>query len=362
VDPPGKPVRVTNDAAIDWTPVWAHDGRHLLFASDRGGVMNLWRVPMNENTGEPIGTPEPLTVPTAFVSGFSLTQDGRIVFANTDVRTRVMRLDFDPAREAVTSVSVLLESPRIYRYPDWSPDSETLVFSTFGAAENLHVIRADGSGYRQLTDDDFNNRGPRWFPDGVRVLFYSNRSGTYQAWSIRSDGSSPQQLTHSATSVVLPVLSPAADRIAYRPSMSSRWSIAELRSPGAEHVTDMPPPPQEANISPNSWSKDMSRLALFEQLVAEPRIFVFALATKVYERLPVAGWNPSWLPDGRRLLFSSRQGVQLIDTVTGRTREVYKLTAGLATQNASFALSADGGRIALLALDERSDLWMMNPN
>ena len=36
--------RVTNDNIPDMDPVWAPDGRHLYFASSRGGGMNLWRI------------------------------------------------------------------------------------------------------------------------------------------------------------------------------------------------------------------------------------------------------------------------------------------------------------------------------
>ncbi len=361
VDPPAEPVRVTNDAAVDWNPVWSMDGGHLLFASDRGGVMNLWRIPIDAETGGAVGVPLPVTVPASSLNGFSLTKDGRVVFASAALRTTLMRLDFDAEREAVTGTAVLVESPRIYRYPDWSHDGETLVFSTFGPSENLYLIGADGSGYRQVTDDNFRNRGPRWFPDSSRLLFYSTRNRTYQAWSIRPDGSNPEQLTDTPASVIRPVLSPSADRIAYRPSLTMRWSVAELRSPGDERVTEMPPAPGGANPAPNSWSRDGLRIALFEDRpgIAEPRMFVYDIAAKQYRPLPVTGSNPAWLPDDRRLLFTTRTGVSLIDTLTGRTLEVHRLAANLNAQSGGFALSADGRRMARFALDERSDLWMM---
>jgi Tol biopolymer transport system component len=37
--------------------------------------------------------------------------------------------------------------------------------------------------------------GPSWSPDGSRIAFYSNRSGSYQVWVSNSDGSKPVQLT-----------------------------------------------------------------------------------------------------------------------------------------------------------------------
>src|SRR5262249_25291081 len=44
----GAPLAVTQDAATDCSPVWSPDGHHLYFASDRGGNLNLWRVPIDE--------------------------------------------------------------------------------------------------------------------------------------------------------------------------------------------------------------------------------------------------------------------------------------------------------------------------
>ena len=45
------PVAITQDAALDWSPVWSPDGGRLYFASDRAGTMNLWRVRIDEQSG-----------------------------------------------------------------------------------------------------------------------------------------------------------------------------------------------------------------------------------------------------------------------------------------------------------------------
>src|SRR5262249_35129491 len=51
----GDLLRVTDDPPIDWNPVWSPDGKYLYFSSDRGGSMNLWRVPIDEHTGKTSG-------------------------------------------------------------------------------------------------------------------------------------------------------------------------------------------------------------------------------------------------------------------------------------------------------------------
>ncbi|MFN2502418.1 MAG: TolB family protein, partial [Pyrinomonadaceae bacterium] len=60
----GEPTEVTDDAAIEGSPVWSPDGKYLYFASDRAGSMNLWRVPIEEQTGRVLGPPEAVMTPS----------------------------------------------------------------------------------------------------------------------------------------------------------------------------------------------------------------------------------------------------------------------------------------------------------
>ena len=46
---------VTDDTHLDWNPVWSPDGKYLYFASDRQGSMGLWRVPVDELSGDILG-------------------------------------------------------------------------------------------------------------------------------------------------------------------------------------------------------------------------------------------------------------------------------------------------------------------
>ena len=100
---------------------------------------------------------------------------------------------------------------------------------------------------------------------------------------------------------------------------------------------------------------------MFRQVTDEPRLFVYDLGTKQYTDLHVAANDPHWLPDGRRLLFAGPQGIGIFETTGGRTREVFTLPSRTTTSSLGFTLSADGRRIAVVAIDEQSDLWMLAP-
>jgi TolB protein len=64
---------LTRDAELDWSPAWSPDG-FVYFSSDRGGSMNLWRIPVDEASGSESGRLEPVTTgvqAAAELAGFS---------------------------------------------------------------------------------------------------------------------------------------------------------------------------------------------------------------------------------------------------------------------------------------------------
>src|SRR5215213_4736572 len=71
----GEPTEVTNDAAIEASPVWSPDGKYLYFGSDRGGSMNVWRVPIEEQSGKVLGPAEAVTTPSSYSTHLSFSRD-----------------------------------------------------------------------------------------------------------------------------------------------------------------------------------------------------------------------------------------------------------------------------------------------
>jgi Tol biopolymer transport system component len=260
-----------------------------------------------------------------------------------------------------------------------SPDGKWILFSASGPGDNLYVIGADGSNYRQITSGNSLNRGGRWHTDGSRIFFYSNRSGSYQAWQVGFDGSGLQQLTNITGSVVLPIVSPRFDRFAFASTtISGRDEVhvasfaalqaalkADSREPRAipivsvlSHLTPSPP---KGFLIPSSWSPDGTLLAEF---LAPPDegLFIYSPQNDRHDDLRVAGQDPRWLPDGRHLVFHDSARVFWLDVVNGRSRAVYQLPSRSQIPNFGFALSFDGRHIVLVASEEPSDVWLMNFN
>lgn len=78
--------------------------------------------------------------------------------------------------------------------PDYSPDGSKIVFER---GNNIFVINADGTGTPvQLTTGGIN-RAPSWAPDGKKIAYASNISGSDDIWVMNADGSNKINVTNT---------------------------------------------------------------------------------------------------------------------------------------------------------------------
>jgi Tol biopolymer transport system component len=326
----GEPLAVTDDAFTDWNPVWSPDGRHLYFISDRGGSMNLWQIPIDEQTGVARGSPEPLTTPSPYIEHVSLSRDGRrLAYVSQASRISLQTVAFDPVKETVVGQPTwLIQGSRQAKTADFSSDGEWIVFATLNPQEDLFVIRKDGTGLRQLTDDVWKDRRPRWSPDGKRIAFYSDRDGRYQVWSINLDGSGLQQLTYAPEAFAMnPVWSPDATRMVF--AVPYVYKIMDVDRPWNQQTPQALPPasfPLEI-FRVYTWSPDGQMLAGWRGHKNDTGggIVLYSLDSQQYELLTEVGTAPIWLSDNRRLMFLHQGKVHLVDRQSKKVREILSL-------------------------------------
>ncbi|HEY1306042.1 MAG TPA: protein kinase [Vicinamibacterales bacterium] len=331
----GEPaVPVTTGGFMNWNPIWTHDGTQLYFVSNRGGTMNIWRVAIDEDTGQARGQPEPITSPAPFTAHLSLAGTGTLLAYSAVLETQnIQKLRVDPVKgEVVGDPVAVTTGTRFWSDPDPSPDGTSVVFySQVGPEGDLYVANSDGIAMRQLTDDVAIDRVPRWSPDGEWISMFSDRGGTLHAWEIRRDGSDLRQLTRQPSSVT--AWSPDGRRLAIsRRVLNAKQgdrtaSIIDAHVPlEGGTVVDLPaPPPPFVTFNPNAWSPDGTRIA-GQNGFTTPGFSIYSTVTKTFERAVEFGEWPVWLPDGKRILFVARgHEFHVFDTRTKELKRIYSV-------------------------------------
>ena len=360
----GEPVQVTNDPFIDWNPVWAPDGRYLYFSSNRGGSMNLWRVGIDEQTGKVHGQPEAVTTPSQYSQHISFSRDGhRVAYVQTLTRVNIQRVGFDPAGEKTLGEREwITQGSRRSTQPNLSTDGEWLVYSSQGEPqEDLFISSKDGNGLRQLTDDVYKDRHPRWSPDGKRIAAYSDRGGRYAIWLINPDGSGLHQLTStSALGGIYPVWSPDGNRVADTIRLDNVTAISDANKSSNEQSPELLPRVDDPGMwfEAWSWSPDGRRLigTLRRQGGADIGIIAYSFESRSYEKLTDAGSFPIWLSDNRRALFLDQEKIHIVDS---QTKKVHEILSVAPYAVGFLSISRDDRLIYYSIVQTEADVWMM---
>jgi len=66
-----------------------------------------------------------------------------------------------------------------------------------GGGIDIYIYNLQNNTISKLTENAWRNENPTWSPDGRHIIFASNRSGSYQLYTIDYDGANLRQLTYS---------------------------------------------------------------------------------------------------------------------------------------------------------------------
>jgi len=357
----GEPVRVTDDAFFDWSPVWSPDGRYVYFCSDRSGSWNVWRVAVDETTGGVLGSPEPVPTP-ARTRSISLATDGqRFVYEASETLANIQKAKFDPESETVVGQPAAVTSgTRTWADVDVSSDGRLLFWSTL-RQEDIHVSDSEGRQVKAVAPDPSNDRFARWSPDGEWIAFSSMKSneGNYEIFMMRPDGSELQRLTFLGKSAAafFPLWSPDGKRLAFTTGAAG-GALTHLIELG--HAWAMPskawltPPGDPAALyRPWSWSPDGRWIIAYADRGAG--MIVYSTATEGVRRVSQTGDKPRWMSDSRRVVYVDAGKLMLLDVESGKSHELYALNGEAIVDP---AISRDDRTIYFIRQRNEGDIWM----
>lgn len=220
--------------------------------------------------------------------------------------------------------------------------------------KEIVVIGADGSGFRQVTQDKQLNLMPAWGPNGT-IGWMSYASGNPD-WIVDGKPFSNRPGLNAAGA-----WSPDGKLLALSVAESGDSEIVLLEADsGAEfaRLTD----DRSVDTSP-AWSPDGKRLAFVSDRTSRPQIWIVSLTTGDIEQLTKDGYNtsPDWSPTGDSIVYIRQIGNNFqIMRYDFDTQITMRLTDGRKSAE-SPSYSPDGRYVAYAQKDENgTHLWIMN--
>ena len=147
---------LTDPAYASWNPGWSPDGRSVVFASTKDGNAGIYTLSLAQPTFVR------LTPLNAWSQAPSWSPDGSLVAHITGEGGGQWGLYVvDPAGNNRFHLfsPVFPEAPAV-----WSSDSQQLAFLVQDGDDEIAVIRRDGTGFLQLTQNHARDWGPAWEP------------------------------------------------------------------------------------------------------------------------------------------------------------------------------------------------------
>ena len=229
----GEPRRVTFLASWLGRVAWTADGRELLFASGGPTASSLWRVSASE------GQPARLPVAGEHVMSPAVSSRGnRLAYVQGSADSNIWRLDIRKPTQSVITVTKSIASTRHEAGPQFSPDGRRIVFhSDRSGTYEIWVCDADGRNQVQVTSLEHSLSGtPRWSPDGRHIAFDSQTGEDADIFVIDADGGRPRRVTTEPSADSVPSWSNDGRSIYFTSNRSGRWEIWKVAAEGGQAI------------------------------------------------------------------------------------------------------------------------------
>jgi Tol biopolymer transport system component len=173
---------------------WTTDGKDIVFSAGaiEGINSSLWRVRVSGGVPEKISELGGVNAAEPAIS----RQGHRLAYRMITTNTNIWQIRL-PVMNYQASVPVkLISSTRYQDAPQYSPDGKKIAFaSDRSGSSQIWVCNSDASNSTQLTFLDATGSGtPRWSPDGRSIVFDSTASGNLGLYTMSADGGSPKPL------------------------------------------------------------------------------------------------------------------------------------------------------------------------
>jgi Tol biopolymer transport system component len=231
-----EPKKLTSGRWQVNNPAWAPSGRDVIFSNGLlgfglFGFGTLWRVSATVS-----GEPQQLAVGE---NGFGLCisrQRHRLVYSRELSDINIWRVDISGQPGKTANTERFIFSTRDESTPQISPDGKKIAFSSnrSGSGE-IWICDYDGSGPVPLTSFGKGQAGsPRWSPDSQWLSFDSDIEGQFEIYRMDVRGGKPQRLTWHPARDAVPSWSRDGQWIYFGSNRDGTYQVWKMPASGGE--------------------------------------------------------------------------------------------------------------------------------
>lgn len=224
--------------------------------------------------------------------------------------------------------------------PRWSPDGQRLLYTSFFRTGFTEIFQLDLNSLQRTTFVSFKgtNSGARFSPDGRNVAMVLTGEGNPEIYVSDAQGRSVARRTRTTAVEASPCFSPDGTQIVFTSDAAGGPQLYIMPAAGGQ-ARRLPTRISGYCAEPD-WSKaDPTKIAFTVRSGKGFQIAVHDIGTgiaKVVSRQPGDAIEPSWLADGRHLVFSSRtagaSSLWILDTESGKATQLSAPSAGKVSQ------------------------------
>lgn len=223
--------------------------------------------------------------------------------------------------------------------PRWSPDGAKLIYTSFYKSGFPDIFQIDLASLQRTTFVSFRgtNSSARYSPTGSQVAMILSGEGTPEIYLSNAQGRQVTRKTRSDATKSSPCFSPDGSRLVFAMEFGTNPQLYVMPAAGGT--------PQRlatgfSYAAEPDWSRvGAKRIACTVRVGGRYQVAVYDFskgAAEVVSKADFDGIEPSWLADGRHIVYTARDRsssvLSILDTETGQSRRISPASLGSVMQ------------------------------